>query len=146
MAGTITCSIFADHRTKCLPARPYPEPVIAGLLVLLGCQLAGEFVVRLLDLPVPGPVAGMVFLLVLLRLRPPDRDSGVVMVAEGLLKHLQLLFVPAGVGIVQYLSVIGASAVPLVVGLVVSWFAALATTAAVALLLLKVVRRKATPA
>jgi putative effector of murein hydrolase LrgA (UPF0299 family) len=115
--------------------------VIAGLLVLLGCQLAGEFVVRLLDLPVPGPVAGMVLLLVLLQVRRPARDSGVVTVAEGLLKHLQLLFVPAGVGVVQYLSVIGASAVPLLVGLLVSWFAALATTAGVALLLLKVVRR-----
>jgi holin-like protein len=121
--------------------RPYPEPVIPGLLVLLGCQLAGEFLVRLVDVPVPGPVVGMVLLLVLLRLREPRRDSGLVRVAEGLLAHLQLLFVPAGVGVVQYLSLIGASAVPLAVGLVVSWFAALATTAGVALLLLKVVRR-----
>jgi putative effector of murein hydrolase LrgA (UPF0299 family) len=123
--------------------RPYPEPVIPGLLVLLGCQLVGEFVVRLLGVPVPGPVVGMVVLLVVLRLREPSKDCGVVRVAEGLLKHLQLLFVPAGVGVVQYLSVIGASAVPLVVGLLVSWFAALATTAAVTLLLLKAVRRRA---
>jgi len=111
--------------------------VIPGLLVLLGCQLAGEFVVRLLDLPVPGPVAGMVVLLLLLTLREPAPDGPVVKVANGLLRHLQLLFVPAGVGVVQYLSVIGASAVPLVVGLLVSWFAALATTAAVAVLLLR---------
>jgi holin-like protein len=120
--------------------------VIPGLLVLLGCQLVGEFLVRLLDVPIPGPVVGMVLLLALLQLREPAKDSGVVQVAEGLLKHLQLLFVPAGVGVVQYLSVIGASAVPLVVGLVVSWFAALATTVAVALILLKLVRRKAAPA
>ena len=124
--------------------RTYPEPVIPGLLVLLGCQLVGEFVVRLLGVPVPGPVVGMVVLLVLLRLREPSKDSGVVRVAEGLLRHLQLLFVPAGVGVVQYLSVIGASAVPLVVGLLVSWFAALASTVAVTLLLLKAVRRRAT--
>jgi len=115
--------------------------VIPGLLVLLGCQLAGEFVVRLLDLPVPGPVAGMVLLLVLLQVLRPARDSAVPRVAEGLLKHLQLLFVPAGVGVVQYLSVIGASAVPIVVGLFVSWFAALAATALVASLLLKVTRQ-----
>ena len=111
--------------------------MIPGLLVLLGCQLAGEFVVRLLDLPVPGPVAGMVVLLLVLTLREPAPDGPVVKVANGLLRHLQLLFVPAGVGVVQYLSVIGASAVPLVVGLLVSWFAALATTAAVAVLLLR---------
>jgi holin-like protein len=120
--------------------------VIPGLLVLLGCQLVGEFLVRLLDVPVPGPVVGMVLLLALLQLWEPSKDSGVVKVAEGLLNHLQLLFVPAGVGVVQYLSVIGASAVPLVVGLVVSWAAALVTTAGVALLLFKVVRRKAAPA
>ncbi len=115
--------------------------MIPGLLVLLGCQLVGEFVVRLLGVPVPGPVVGMVVLLAVLQVWEPSRDAGVVRVAEGLLRHLQLLFVPAGVGVVQYLSVIGASAVPLVVGLLVSWFAALATTVAVTLLLLEVVRR-----
>lgn len=120
--------------------------MIPGLLVLLGCQLVGEFLVRLLDVPVPGPVVGMVVLLVILQLREPGKSSGVVRVAEGLLKHLQLLFVPAGVGVVQYLSLIGASAVPLVVGLFVSWFAALATTVAVALLLQRLVRRKSAPA
>lgn len=117
--------------------------MIAGLLVLLGCQLAGELVVRLLDVPVPGPVVGMVLLLVILQLREPAEDSGVVRVAGGLLRHLQLLFVPAGVGVVQYLSVIGASAVPLLVGLVVSWFAALAATAGTAALLLRLNRRRA---
>lgn len=103
--------------------------MIAGLLALLSCQLVGEFAVRLLDLPVPGPVVGMVVLLVWLQIREPAPDSGLVRVSEGLLKHLQLLFVPAGVGVVQYLSVIGASAVPLVAGLLVSWAAALLATA-----------------
>ncbi len=114
--------------------------MIPGLLALLACQLVGEFLVRLLDIPVPGPVVGMVVFLVVLQVVEPPRDSPVVRAAEGLLKHLQLLFVPAGVGVVQYLSVIGASAVPIVVGLFVSWFAALATTALVATLLLKVRR------
>jgi holin-like protein len=87
----------------------------------------------------------MVVFLLLLTVREPAPDGSIVKVANGLLEHLQLLFVPAGVGVVQYLSVIGASAVPLVVGLLVSWFAALATTAAVAVLLLRLgkgVRRK----
>jgi len=122
-------------------AAPYPEPVIAGLLALLSCQLVGEFLVRLLDLPVPGPVAGMVVLLGWLQVREPASDSGLVEVAEGLLKHMQLLFVPAGVGVVQYLSVIGASAVPLVTGLLVSWFAALLATALSAAALVALGRR-----
>lgn len=105
--------------------------MITGLLALLGCQLVGEFLVRLLGLPVPGPVAGMVLLLAILQVREPHPQSGLVFVADGLLKHMQLLFVPAGVGVIQYLSVIGASALPLVVGLLVSWLAALLSTALV---------------
>ena len=116
--------------------------MIVGLLVLLACQLAGEFVVRLLDVPLPGPVAGMVILLVVLILREPAADSRTVRAAEGLLRHLQLFFVPAGVGVVQYLSLIAASAVPLVAGLVLSWFAALAATAAAAGLLVAVTSRR----
>jgi holin-like protein len=118
--------------------------VITGLLALLACQLVGELLVRLLDVPVPGPVAGMVVLLVALQVREPGKDAGVVRVSEGLLRHLQLLFVPAGVGVVQHLGVIGASAVPLVVGLAVSWLAALASTAAVAAGLLALGQRRRT--
>jgi putative effector of murein hydrolase LrgA (UPF0299 family) len=117
--------------------------VITGLLALLCCQLVGEFVVRLLGIPVPGPVVGMILLLVLLQLREPDSESSVVRVAEGLLKHLQLLFVPAGVGVIQYLSVIGASVVPLVVGSLVSWVVALVATALVAAGLLAATSRLA---
>jgi putative effector of murein hydrolase LrgA (UPF0299 family) len=118
--------------------------VIVGLLVLLACQLAGEFVVRLLGVPLPGPVAGLVILLVVLMLREPAAGSRTVRAADGLLRHLQLFFVPAGVGVVQYLSLIAASALPLVAGLLLSWFAALATTAAVAGLLVAATARRRT--
>ena len=122
---------------------PYRGPVIVGLLVLLACQLAGEFTVRLLDLPVPGPVVGMVLLLAGLQLREPGRGSGLVRACEGLLRHLQLLYVPAGAGAAQYLSIVGASAVPLVAGFLVSWLAAVVATAGVATLLLRVRRTAA---
>lgn len=116
--------------------------MIVGLLTLLACQLAGEFLARLLDLPVPGPVLGLVILLGWLQLREPAPDSGLVRVSEGLLRHLQLLFVPAGVGVVQYLSVIGASALPIVLGLFVSWLLALTVTAATVAALLALGRRR----
>jgi holin-like protein len=117
--------------------------VIRGLLVLVGCQLAGEVLVALVGAPVPGPVVGMVLLLGLLSVWRPAPSSGVVRVSEGLLRHLQLLFVPAGAGVFSFLSLVGASAVPLVAGLVLSWSAALGTAAAVALLLLRLSRREA---
>ena len=117
-------------------SRPYPEPVIVGLLVLLGCQLLGELVADTLGLPVPGPVVGLVLLLVWLQVRRPGEDSGLGRVCGALLRHLQLLFVPAGVGVVQYLSVLAGAAVPLAVGLVVSWVLALAVATGVATALL----------
>jgi len=110
--------------------------VLPGLLVLLACQLVGEFLVRLVDVPVPGPVVGMAVLRGLLQLRDPGTGSSLVRAADGLLRHLQLLFVPAGVGVVQYLGLVGASVVPLVAGQVLSWVAALVATAAVGPLLL----------
>jgi len=100
--------------------------VINGLMWLLGCQLAGEVIKHVTRTDIPGPVYGMAVLFVLLRLRNAGDDATVVRAADGFLEHLQLLFVPAGVGVVAYLSVIGHDAVPLVVALAGSWFLGLA--------------------
>lgn len=103
--------------------------MITGLTWLLGCQLVGEVLVRATDAPVPGPVVGMVLLFVLLQVRRAGDDATVVRAADGLLRHLQLLFVPAGVGIVVYLGTIRDHAVPIVVALLVSWLLGLAAVA-----------------
>ena len=100
--------------------------MITGLTWLLGCQLVGEVLVRLTGVPLPGPVVGMVLLFVLLRVRRAGDDATVVRAADGLLRHLQLLFVPAGVGVVVYAATIRDHALPLVVALVVSWLLGLA--------------------
>ncbi len=103
--------------------------MITGLIVLLVCQLIGDFTVHALDVPIPGPVVGMVLLFVVLQVRRPGRDSGVVRAADGLLRHLQLLFIPAGVGIIQYLPVLAGAWLPVIAGLVISWLAVLLVTA-----------------
>jgi holin-like protein len=76
--------------------------VLPFLTLLLACQLAGEVLARVTGLPVPGPILGLVLLFVGLTLhgRPDPRLEES---ADGLLAHLSLLFVPAGVGVVQYL-------------------------------------------
>lgn len=120
--------------------------MITGFIALLCCQLLGEFAVRVLDVPIPGPVVGMVLLLVVLLIRRPERTAGVVRAADGLLRHLQLLFIPAGAGIVAYLAVLGASWLPVLCGLVVSWLAVLVVTAGTGLAVLRLesgVRRSA---
>ena len=103
--------------------------MIRGLLVLLSCQLIGEFVVTSLGVPVPGPVVGMVILFVALRLRRPGPRSSVVKTADGLLSHLQLLFVPAGAGVVAYLPLLAGAWLPILGALIIGWLAALVTTA-----------------
>jgi putative effector of murein hydrolase LrgA (UPF0299 family) len=115
--------------------------MINGLMWLLGCQFVGEVVVWGLDLPVPGPVVGMAVLFVLLQLRRSGDDATVVRAAGGLLEHLQLLFIPAGVGVVVYLGEIREDAVPIVGALVVSWLVGLALVAWVVLGLEKALRR-----
>ncbi len=72
--------------------------MIEALALLLGCQLAGEILVRLAGAPLPGPVVGLLLLLVVLLMRGTV-PTAVQATARGLLRHLSLLFVPAGVGI-----------------------------------------------
>lgn len=111
--------------------------MLTGLIVLLVCQLVGEVVVRSLDLSLPGPIVGMVLLLVVLQVRRPRHDSGLVRAPRALLRYLPLLYVPAGVGVVAHLDRLGRDALPITGGLVLSWLAGLVVTAAVAALALR---------
>ena len=101
---------------------------------LIGCQLVGEVIKHVTGAQVPGPVFGMLVLYIALRVRRVGDGANVVRAADGLLRHLQLFFIPAGVGIVTYLSVIRDEALPIVVAMLVSWFAGLATVGLVTLL------------
>lgn len=83
--------------------------MIGGLLSLLLCQLAGEALARALGLPVPGPVLGLALLLLALLARGAVPDA-LGRTADGLLAHLGLLFVPAGVGVVMHLEVLAGDA------------------------------------
>lgn len=99
--------------------------MIRGLTWLLAFQVAGELIVQLTGLPVPGPVVGMLLLFCWLRWRDPGEEAAVVRAGSGLLRHLQLLFVPAGVGITAYASDLAESWLPIVVAMFGSWFVAL---------------------
>ncbi|WP_340161856.1 CidA/LrgA family protein [uncultured Hoeflea sp.] len=104
--------------------------MLSALTLILSCQLAGELVTRFLGLPVPGPVAGMVLLFGLLAIKGsvPD-DIGTV--ADSLLRHLALLFVPAGVGVMAHMGLLGQDWLPISVALVGSTLATIAVTALV---------------
>lgn len=111
--------------------------MIGALAALLFCQLAGEILVRALILPLPGPVAGLGLMfgfLVLLGSRHPEPPEAVPVelgrVCDAFLRNLSLLFIPAAVGVVQYLGLLRDYAVPIAVAIAVSTVAALIVTAA----------------
>jgi putative effector of murein hydrolase LrgA (UPF0299 family) len=52
--------------------------------VLLVCQLVGELVVRVGNLPPPGPILGMLGMLAVLRVRRPRPESALVTAPETL--------------------------------------------------------------
>jgi putative effector of murein hydrolase LrgA (UPF0299 family) len=104
--------------------------MLAAIAALLVCQLAGEAAVRLATLPVPGPVVGMVLLFAMLLVRAP-LPNAVEDTADGMLRHLSLLFVPAGVGVVQHLDRLGSDGIQLVIVVVLATAVTLAVTALV---------------
>jgi holin-like protein len=124
--------------------------LIRGFAVLLLCQLVGEVAARGAGLPVPGPVLGLALLVAGLsawnRVRPIDeaalQASAVGQVADGLLGALALLFVPAGVGVVQYVGLIGDYGLALGLALVISTFATLLATVATFLLVKRLVEAR----
>jgi putative effector of murein hydrolase LrgA (UPF0299 family) len=112
--------------------------MIASLSLILVCQLAGEVIVRGLGLPMPGPVLGLLFLLLLLLARDrfvtfargPLQGGGVESASRALLANLSLLFVPAGVGVVQKLDLIAAHGIAVAAVLVISVVLTLLVTVA----------------
>lgn len=108
--------------------------MLSAITQLLLFQLAGELIARGLELPVPGPVLGMVLLFAMLVLRS-GVDGELQTTAQSLLQHLSLLFVPAGAGIILHLHRVADEWLPLTLSLLVSTFATLAVTALVMRLL-----------
>lgn len=79
--------------------------MLIGLVALLSCWLAGEALVSLLNLPLPGNVAGMLLLLVISFARR-GVETRTAAAGSSLLSHMALLFVPAGVGLIEHSSLL----------------------------------------
>lgn len=98
--------------------------MIYNLSLILALQLAGEVITRSLGWIIPGPVLGMALFLLLMGLIP-SLAAKMKETALGLLAHLSLLFVPAGVGVIQHLGTLGDHAVPILIAVVASTIVAL---------------------
>ncbi|MDD2815034.1 MAG: CidA/LrgA family protein [Thiotrichaceae bacterium] len=104
--------------------------MLLGISILLICQLCGEVLVRLLNFPVPGPVVGMVLLLIVLIIKGSVPKS-VQTVGDALLNNIALLYVPAGVGLMEHFKLISKGWLVISIALVVSTIVTMAVTAIV---------------
>jgi holin-like protein len=113
--------------------------MLLSLGLILLCQLIGEAIAHGTGVPVPGPVIGLVLCVGMLALRdrlgrrvPVElRDGTFETTGSGLLSHLSLLFIPAGVGVIQRLDVLTGNALPIILAVVVSTVLGMAMTALV---------------
>lgn len=111
--------------------------MVNAFLLLVLMQLAGEFVVGSLGIPVPGMVVGLLLLLGLLVLRarrlgphraiPPDLDA----TARGLHANLGLLFVPAGAGVMAQYDLLATEGMAILGAVVLSTAVTIAVTAGI---------------
>ena len=102
---------------------------LRGLAILLVLQALGEALTHALGLPIPGPVLGLVLLLVVVQFawaREP-----VAAAAELLLAHLSLLFIPVGVGVITHLGLVAQYGLRLAASIVLSTWIGMAVTALV---------------
>lgn len=104
--------------------------MLGALTVLLVFQLVGEVIVQLAGLPIPGPVIGLLLLFLGLCVRgslaEPLRDT-----ANGILQHLSLLFVPAGVGVMVHFARVSGEWLPIIAAVLASTALAIAVSALV---------------
>ena len=99
-----------------------------GLAIIFGFYALGEATSSYFNLPVPGSVLGMLYLLTALllgalKLEWVEREG------ELFVKNMSILFIPPGVGVVTYAGLIRAQLVPISVALLLSFLITIAVTA-----------------
>ena len=85
--------------------------MLRSIFVIFFFQLMGEFLKKFFEMRIPGPVIGLILLLVTLiflkkfkKTAIVNLKADVVNTSNYILSYLSLLFVPIGVGVVMHLS------------------------------------------
>jgi holin-like protein len=104
--------------------------MISGLVQILLFQSLGELISKFVLPTLPGPVIGLVLLIIWLVLRK-GINTELALVADSFSQYLGLLFVPAAVGVVLFLPQLKANALAIISALVGSVILTIATSAIV---------------
>lgn len=101
---------------------------LTGLLIVFGCLFVGQVIIAITGLPLPPSIIGLLLLFTLLSLKKVSLER-VQPIAKTMLDYLAFMIVPACISIMQYLDVIKADAMPLIVGTTLSTILVLLVTA-----------------
>ena len=86
--------------------------MLNSIFTILFFQLVGEFIQKITEISIPGPVIGLILLLSALLIRAKyfkehhGIENNLVDFSERFLSYLPLLFIPVGVGVVMHLSLL----------------------------------------
>ena len=102
--------------------------MLKGIITLLLFQFLGESISKLFELLIPGPVIGMVLLVVFLIIKKSSFESldNAVFLH---LRYLPLLFIPAAMGIVTQVDILSKEFLAISISLIVGTIIALAFSA-----------------
>lgn len=113
--------------------------MLSAITILLFFQLIGEVITQAFQLPVPGPVIGMVLLFIALVLRGgPGKELRET--SSQLLQYLSMLFIPAGAGVMLHFGTLREEWLPILLAATVGTTLVIAITA---LLLQALIRTRA---
>lgn len=102
--------------------------VVLALAIIFGCLFAGEWLVGVLGITLPGSIAGLLLLTLLLQLKIV-KLAWLEATAQALIKYMSFFFIPPGVALMCYLGLIRAEWLPIVVSCVLSIFIVILATA-----------------
>ena len=118
--------------------------MLKSIFIILLYQLIGELFQKFFGLSIPGPVIGLVLLLLTLLLIQKRQRAVIIKEdlynsAEILLNYLPLLFIPVGVGVVMHLSLLEDNLASVVLVIILGTLLTLALTGYV---MEKILRKK----
>jgi len=118
--------------------------MLKSVFIILLYQLIGELLQKFFGLSIPGPVIGLVLLLLTLLLIQKRQRAVLIKEdlfnsAEILLNYLPLLFIPVGVGVVMHLSLLEDNLASVVLVIILGTLLTLALTGFV---MEKILRKK----
>lgn len=97
------------------------------LAIILVICFIGEALNRLLNIPIPGNVIGMIILLISL-LTGFIKVEAIEDITEFLLKHLAFFFVPAGIGVISSMDIIAENFLPMLAVILLSTIVVIVVT------------------